>query len=231
MRIKSQLQRVLLVGNGHMEKGVIQQCGKEKVGYRKFSPTGWYHEQVAIHVGSGREFPALLHHCERHRIPIIQCSSGIVLPEVVPVPIVSVSNAALSAQWFFQDLEAQVNIYRTRHPTWCLVESHQAEKTTVSATALHIANILGIPHDEIISIRDTEDQLKMGIPREHLAAHAYHRVSGVVGEGKIELSLEIHGREEYAEGILRIAKMVHLVRNDLQNQVYPAKYFLKHLLV
>lgn len=91
--------------------------------------------------------------------------------------------------------------------TVSIIESHQATKgETVSGTALAIARYLGRDERSIRHVRDTDEQIDLGIPTEHLQSHGYHWVTierdGVV----LRLSIEIRGRSAYARGAITLAK-------------------------
>ena len=89
-----------------------------------------------------------------------------------------------------------------------IVESHQKNKKDISGTARHMKEhfrSLGIENISIESIRDIDDQLKRGVPREHLSQHAWHKFTfknRKTGEIKIE-EYKINGKDEYIEGTLR----------------------------
>jgi hypothetical protein len=59
-----------------------------------------------------------------------------------------------------------------------LIESHQASKHSVPGTAVQMAQALGLPAQSIESVRDPARQAtEFHIPPEHLARHAFHRIS------------------------------------------------------
>lgn len=118
-------------------------------------------------------------------------------------------------------VERQINIdeFAQSHPgifegaTIEITESHQASKVDsqthepiVSATARafqaqmerHGARLRG----EIVSIRDPQKQIDLGVPEEFLDGHGYHWVTAFGPNGEIIYQFEtrINGRGSYVEG-------------------------------
>ncbi len=95
-----------------------------------------------------------------------------------------------------------------------ILESHQSSKVDangipiVSGTAIALRETFlqlgAVMDDEIVSIRDKEEQIQIGI--QNLDAHGYHCVdlTGPNGETRIFATL-IEGRQPYAEGTLAAA--------------------------
>jgi 4-hydroxy-tetrahydrodipicolinate reductase len=90
-----------------------------------------------------------------------------------------------------------------------ITESHQSTKRDTSGTAkamAHHLSALGLPAsvDAIELVRDPTRQCEMGVPREHLAGHAYHtyQLRSDDDSLRVELSHFVHGRRIYAQGAL-----------------------------
>ncbi len=93
-------------------------------------------------------------------------------------------------------------------------ESHQAGKRDTSGTAIALSERmrgLGLAlEDPIQSVRDPGEQLRLGVPAEHLAGHGWHWFVARDAQGTTELRLEtrICGRRVYAEGALLAAEFL-----------------------
>lgn len=90
-----------------------------------------------------------------------------------------------------------------------VIESHQKTKVDTSGTAKAVIksfNRLGVPYEEgqIRRVRDTDDQLAMGVPEEALSGHAFHtyRLKSPDGSVTFEFQHNVRGRVVYAEGTL-----------------------------
>lgn len=88
-------------------------------------------------------------------------------------------------------------------------ESHQKGKADTSGTAKSIVNYfneLGIPFrkDQIIKMRDPDEQLVRGVPREYLNAHGWHSYHLRSEDGKVlfQFTHNVNGRAVYAQGTL-----------------------------
>jgi 4-hydroxy-tetrahydrodipicolinate reductase len=88
-------------------------------------------------------------------------------------------------------------------------ESHQKGKLDTSGTARAMVGYfkrlgLNIDEEDIIKYRETEDQLKIGVPKEYLTGHGWHTYS-ITSEDKtvhIEITHNVNGRDIYAKGTI-----------------------------
>ncbi len=153
----------------------------------------------------------------RHKIPFVMGTTGgdtewiraqveraglvaIVAPNMA-IPIVLLQAAA---QWLAATFPGALTGYKAS-----IRESHQSGKKDTSGTAKALAanlSALGAPVrvEDIEKVRDPQAQLAMGVPREHLAGHAFHTYRAASPDGAVELALShnILGRRVYAEGTL-----------------------------
>ncbi|MFC1641027.1 dihydrodipicolinate reductase C-terminal domain-containing protein [Patescibacteria group bacterium] len=90
-----------------------------------------------------------------------------------------------------------------------VVESHQETKVDFSGTASKIIEyfeLMGVVEADIArgKVRDVGMQLGMGVPREHLAGHGWHRYELVSRDGSMRISLthDINGRAPYIQGTM-----------------------------
>ena len=97
-----------------------------------------------------------------------------------------------------------------------IVESHQKGKADTSGTAKAMVgyfNALGIPftQEQIVRVRDPEQQLKMGIPKDALDGHGWHTYRLRSEDGKVlfEFTHNVNGRDMYALGTLDAVRFLH----------------------
>ena len=108
-----------------------------------------------------------------------------------------------------------------------VMESHQAEKTSVPGTAVALAQSLGLAKGDIRSIRDPREQREaLHIPSEYLSRHAYHRVEIEDLVGSIVLETRVFGPSPYAEGLARIISAVR--SHKLENRHYNIMEFIEN---
>jgi len=93
-------------------------------------------------------------------------------------------------------------------------ESHQASKADVSGTAVALQRQLealgAVMDGEVESVRDPEQQRRLGIPNEHLEGHAYHWISVQSPDGSVtrEWRTAINGRELYVANTLEAVRFL-----------------------
>ena len=140
-------------------------------------------------------------------------ASAVVAPNMAP-PIVLLQ-AAL--HWLAGEFPGAC-----RGTTLSVRESHQQGKRDTSGTARALVGFfrrLGIDFDEsrIEVLRDPEQQRRLlGIPENHLDAHAFHRYELCTAGETVDVILEhnILGRRVYAEGTLQA---VRFLRKQINN--------------
>ena len=167
---------------------------------------------VAVHFGGGSQLLKLIEFCDAHAggAPIIQGSTSgpnmPKLPENPPVTIINAPNLALPIIKLFGLLSQLREIFDSSKMKISVKESHQESKKTVPGTAVKFAEGLGIPKEEIISVRDPAVQLKqLGVLPQFLGGHGYHFIVADGGGVEIDLSTKINGREAYALGDIELA--------------------------
>jgi 4-hydroxy-tetrahydrodipicolinate reductase len=97
-----------------------------------------------------------------------------------------------------------------------IIESHQKGKKDTSGTAKAMVdyfNKLGIPFrpEQILMIRDPDEQRATGIPKEHLGGHGWHTYTLKSADGSVlfEFVHNVNGRKVYAEGTLDAVRFLH----------------------
>lgn len=100
-----------------------------------------------------------------------------------------------------------------------ITESHQSTKKTEPGTAYAFADSLRFPIDKIESIRDPEiQQNKIGIPKEYLDKHAYHKIVIKDGSDEVTIETKVLGHDSYAIGVKTIIEAV--LKYSLENKKY-----------
>jgi 4-hydroxy-tetrahydrodipicolinate reductase len=227
--------RILLVGRGNMAAAVQAVCtsrGIVRVDFNQdFELTTENHNRtVAIHFGSGSQLPRLIEYCERYRIPIIQGSTGLQasIPNDCNTVIINAPNLSIPMIRFmtaFPAFAREIGIGMEMG----VIESHQKDKRDVSGTARAIMRSLDIPDSSIISIRDPDQQIVLGVPRDHLDGHAHHDFIFTRNGIEIKVSTRINGRETYAEGAILLAHALCDLKEPLRDGVHELRDIL-HLL-
>jgi 4-hydroxy-tetrahydrodipicolinate reductase len=113
-----------------------------------------------------------------------------------------------------------------------IVESHQKGKADTSGTAkamVEYFNAMGIPFskDQIVMIREPEQQKEMGIPEDALTGHGWHTYTSRSPDGSIlfQFTHNVNGRDIYALGTLDAINF--LAKNIQPGVVYSMMDVLK----
>lgn len=190
---------LLISDRGNFGKAISEACG-ERVSYCFFSAPMFRsaRDTIGIYVGRGRHFGEFLNYCTMANVPVLQCSSDIDLAgRKLGTPVFDVPNAAEMVMLFLKQMEQLSEDLKRRgiEVDWVLTESHQASKSSPPRTALRIAEILGIPTRETISLRRRPE------------FHAHHILQGYVkgSSEMLEYACRVKGLAPYAQGVLRLA--------------------------
>jgi hypothetical protein len=222
---------LLVVGRGKMRNAIIGPgVPGVEAGGNPWDNDSWninaepseHFFHVAIHCGSGRQFPKLVEYCDRWKVPLIQASSSlkdrtggtIPLPtsDAISFPLIKAPNLALPVVALFRVLPELGLLMKGLKPRVHVMESHQQSKTSAPITAQKLAGYFGAPPETVISERNPEVQeFSLGVPHEHLDGHAYHYLELDVCGVKIAMSTKINGREPYILGLsVVIQKIVEI---------------------
>ena len=202
--------QVVVVGAGKLAQELLQALGVEE-GCR---PVPWAGQSqgaepsIVVHAGSGRELPAVAAFCEATRSPLIELSTGSALEHGTPAfPVVLCPNTNILMLKFMGMLERSGRLFHGHQIR--LIESHQAQKTSVPGTAVGMAHSLGLQARDIESVRAADVQRDwLQIPEEHLGRHAYHQILIQDGACSLKLEARVHGDAPYADGVARIVAAV-----------------------
>lgn len=218
---------IVIAGCGNVAQALIALCEEKQRVCHKFKEGMTIHSTenlVAVHFGSGRELLPLIEWCQSNEVSLIQGSTGQVLPDEVPIPIVDAPNLSLPIIKLLGQILPVLKIaFGDMDIT--ITESHQASKTSVPGTAKTMAKTFEVDEKNIVSIRQKEVQRLLGIPEKNLDGHGYHWIN-FQGQGvDISVSTKVNGRRTYAEGTLTIADT--LIRTPIKlNQVYDITDFM-----
>lgn len=202
---------VLICGIGKMAEALAHLCDRRNIHHIQFSRDLTLPENsndtvtVAAHFGSGREWDALLNFCEERSIPIFQGSTSCniareSLSQLSKTCVIDAPNLSLPIVKLLSLLP--VLLEEPGALEMRITESHQIDKKDISGTAR--AMLRGT--EGIVSVRDPTGQRALGVPEEHLDAHAYHFLK-LWGQGlEIDVTIRVNGRDTYAEGLLFLAQ-------------------------
>jgi dihydrodipicolinate reductase len=167
-----------------------------------------YADIVIVHVGSGRQLPEITAYCRQHTVPLLQGATGVEYdPEDVDFSLVIAPNFSVLLIKFMHLLRGYGRLFQGYDIS--LVESHQATKNTTPGTAVEIAQSVGVPSSEIISVRDPNvQQHELHIPAEFLDQHAVHLLKITDGSSALTMTTEVMGLDSYVAGALQVIKVL-----------------------
>ena len=209
---------IIIVGSGNLAVAIARCCDKKDQPYQRWgkeSPNVELRESepyktVVIHTGSGRQIREATEFCTKHKLIMLQASSQ--LSEPIPADpgcgIITVPNFAFEVVEFIKQLGPVTKAYAEKGIIpFQIMESHQAKKKSIPLTARQMAKVIEIPETTIVSIRDPEEQIRLGVPREFLDAHGYHWVK-YIGPGGVILEQvsKVNGRDPYGYGAIQMAQ-------------------------
>jgi len=230
---------LLIVGSGKMAKLIDEQCSEAGV-LRTPCPNGPNFDIangpgialetkfVAVHVGSGRVLEATIEWCEANKVPLIQASSGIKLPErEYSTIIIDAPNMAPPVVAIFKVLPELGALIQKLGAVVTVTESHQSTKTSPPVTAQKIGGYFGLSPGSVESIRDQDRQRdELHIPEEFLDGHGCHYVEINSRGVRIKISTEVFGRLPYFDGLIILVKKIVDKGSELKPGIYKIENFL-----
>jgi len=173
---------------------------------------------ILVHAGSGRQLNECIEFCARTKSVLIELSTGLETEKMEPdFPLVICPNTSILLLKTLKMLATFGSAFQNYEVT--IMESHQAAKQTEPGTAYAFANSLGIPVNQITSVREHQIQKnQIGIPEQFLSKHAYHKI--VIKDNLDELTIEtkVLGHNSYANGVRKIIDAVRKL--NLENKKY-----------
>lgn len=183
-------------------------------------------KSVVVHAGSGRELDDVITHCQETGSTLVELATGSAIEKrEVNFPVLVCPNTNILMLKFLAMLAASGHHFENYKVS--VIESHQAEKSSVPGTAVALAQSLGLPSEKILSIRDPQEQREaLKIPPEYLSRHAYHRVEIEDDVGRMVLETKVFGPSPYAQGLAQILSAVR--SNKLENRRYNVMEFIEN---
>ncbi|WP_175829804.1 dihydrodipicolinate reductase [Burkholderia cepacia] len=181
---------------------------------------------IVVHAGSGRELPDVIAFCEATAAPLVELSTGSVLETgSYAFPIVLCPNTNILMLKFMSMLETSGHLFHDCRIS--LTESHQAGKTSVPGTAVGIGQSLGVPPEDIRSVRDPDVQRsEFAVADDQLGRHAIHRIRIEDGACSLQFESRVVGDTPYADGVSRIVDAVR--QHDLEHRRYSIVEFIRN---
>lgn len=174
---------------------------------------------IVIHAGSGRELGDVIAYCQATNSILIELATGTNTADCKhSFPVVLCPNTNILMLKFMAMLASHGHYFKPHNKR--IIESHQAEKSSVPGTAVNLAQSLGIPPQDIVSIRNPSEQKeKLHIESEHLPRHAYHKIVIEDSHSSITLETKVVGSAPYADGVAQIITVIgnHMLENRLYN--------------
>nr|WP_242689149.1 dihydrodipicolinate reductase C-terminal domain-containing protein [Pedobacter sp. SYSU D00535] len=213
---------IVVVGAGKLAQAIInsdlslENCNV--IQWELFNEKEGSARAILVHAGSGRQLDEAIEFCRRTKSVFIELSTGLKTEHLSPdFPLIICPNTSILLLKTIKLLSLAGPYFSTEKIR--IIESHQESKTSAPGTAYKIAEALNVPLGEIESVRNSDVQLnQIGIPKEFLDRHAYHKI--IVGQGSEQISIEtkVLGHDSYVSGIRRIIGAVlnnSLRKNDI----------------
>lgn len=173
---------------------------------------------IIVHAGSGRQIKECFDFCVRTESVFIELSTGLETEKMKPdFPLIICPNTSVLLLKALSMIKANGRYFENYKIS--ITESHQSTKKTEPGTAYAFADSLRFPIDKIESIRDPEiQQNKIGIPKEYLDKHAYHKIVIKDGSDEVTIETKVLGHDSYAIGVKAIIEAV--LKYSLENKKY-----------
>lgn len=221
--------KVIVVGSGKLARAVLETLHQDQ----QLNLSTWENRNtniaeasIIVHAGSGRQLPEVYEFCKSTRSVLIELATGTATGNgAFSFPIVLCPNTSLLMIKFLAMLKHFKNPSHSFEIA--LLESHQSSKKSLPGTAVEIANAIGLPQDNILSVRNPEVQSKqLNIPTEFLPKHAYHKLSLKDGSVSIEIETNVLGHDSYGSGVAAIIAAVG--NRELENRIYQITEFAEN---
>lgn len=219
------MQQVIIVGAGQLARELVGSLDAgEGAAVVQWPVADGTAPAIVVHAGSGRELAAVEAFCEASGSTLVELATGSALARRSHgFPVVLCPNTNILMLKFMGMLERSGPLFAGYRIG--LVESHQAQKTSVPGTAVGMAHALGLAAGDIRSVRSAEVQSRdLQIPDEHLGRHAYHRIDIEDGLCSLTLETRVYGDAPYADGVARIVAAVRA--HPLDNRRYSVMEFV-----
>lgn len=213
--------KIFVVGSGKLAQAIVnsnlsfQSCEilKWETQYQTLNE-----KAIIVHAGSGRQLKECFEFCVKTKSVFIELSTGLETEKMKPdFPLIICPNTSILLLKMLHIIEVNGRFFENYKIS--ITESHQSTKKTEPGTAYNFANSLKFPLEKIVSIRDPEiQQNKIGIPKEYLDKHAYHRIVIKDGNDEVTIETKVLGHDSYANGVKMIIETV--LKYNLENKRY-----------
>lgn len=220
--------KVFVVGSGKLASAILS----AKATFQNCDLIPWEsalqhasEQAIILHCGSGRQIAECIMFCEQTASTFIELSTGLETEHLTPdFPLIICPNTSMLMLKTMAMLGQFGKQFKDYNIT--LTESHQAAKQTEPGTAYNLANSLGFPVEQIISVRDQETQsAEIGIPDDFLGKHAYHKIVIQDGNDALTIETKVLGHASYAAGVRQIIDLV--LNKNLENRRYNILEFMQ----
>ncbi|WP_336042721.1 dihydrodipicolinate reductase C-terminal domain-containing protein [Acinetobacter dispersus] len=216
------MANVYIIGSGKLAKELLKGLDFNQE-YKVFAWADRNNNEaeiaIVVHAGSGRELNEAVSYCKQTGSTLIELSTDIdYKQDYLNIPVVLCPNTNILMLKFMNMIEKSGQNFSQYQIS--IIESHQANKTSVPGTAVAMAKSLSMQDDAIESVRDVKrQQFELGIPEQNLARHAYHRIQ--ISDDKscsIVLETKVLGDSPYVDGVKDIICAVG--SNHLEKRLY-----------
>lgn len=195
---------IVIVGQGKLAKSIEKECVDQKISFDLWPDYNISDNMVILYCGSNRYFKEVSNFCEKNNKPLILLSTNVSLPEETNFPFLYTPNTSKEVRQFIDTVIDFAS--KTKYTKVSIIESHQSTKKDISGTARFLVSKTNQSENIITSIRDTERQLELGVPKEYLDGHAYHKITFEHNGVTTSFEVLVLGRDTYAKGAIEIAK-------------------------
>ena len=221
--------QVLVIGTGKLANELLGSHKLDPATYRVMpwsDTTRTDARSIVVHAGSGRELAAAIAFCQATASPLVELSTGSDLETgTYGFPVVLCPNTNILMLKFMSMLETSGHLFHDCRIS--LTESHQAGKTSVPGTAVGIGQSLGVPPEDIRSVRDPDVQRsEFAVADDQLGRHAVHRIRIDDGACSLQFESRVSGETPYADGVSRIVEAVR--QHDLEHRRYSIVEFIRN---
>ena len=213
--------KIFVVGSGRLANAILT----SNVSFPSCEVLKWEtqfqtlnEKAIIVHAGSGRQLEECFEFCVRTKTVFIELSTGLETEKMRPdFPLIICPNTSILLLKTLSVIKVNGRYFENYEIS--ITESHQSTKKTEPGTAYAFANALKFPTEKIVSIRDPEiQQNKIGIPKEYLDKHAYHKIVIKDGNDEVTIETKVLGHDSYSNGVKTIIDTV--LRCSLENKKY-----------
>ena len=224
--------KILVVGSGKLANAILT----SDLSFQSCEMLKWESQHqslnekaIIVHAGSGRQLKECLDFCSKTKSVFIELSTGLETEKMESdFPLIICPNTSILVLKTLYMLETSGKHFENYEIS--ITESHQSTKKTEAGTAYAFAHSLKFSPEQIISIRDPEiQQNKIGIPKEFLDKHAYHKIVIKDGNDEITIETKVLGHDSYANGVRKIIETV--LKNSLANKKQTILDLIKNNLL